>query len=73
MTSLAGERDQADVREAEMRQMISKAEAKRSWFVAFREWVESVATFLDEKVAAVHIFDRPMLIHVPLVSFSSLD
>lgn len=30
--------------------MIAKAEDKRSWFSAFREWVESVATFLDEKV-----------------------
>jgi GC-rich sequence DNA-binding factor len=29
---------------------IGKAEAKRSWFAAFREWIETVATFLDEKV-----------------------
>lgn len=49
MTSLGSEQTQLEVREAEMRQMIAKAEAKRSWFVAFREWVESVATFLDEK------------------------
>lgn len=34
-----------------MRQMIEKAERKRSWFVAFREWVEGVANFLDEKVS----------------------
>lgn len=33
-----------------MRDMIAKAEEKRSWFSAFREWMESVATFLDEKV-----------------------
>lgn len=47
--SLVDEREQLDVREAELRKMIAKAEAKRSWFAAFKEWVESVATFLDEK------------------------
>ena len=50
MHSLADERAQLEVREKEMREMIVKAEDKRSWFAAFREWVESVATFLDEKV-----------------------
>lgn len=50
MTSLAQERAQLEAREKEMREMIVKAEEKRSWFAAFREWVESVATFLDEKV-----------------------
>ncbi|KDQ62610.1 hypothetical protein JAAARDRAFT_203706 [Jaapia argillacea MUCL 33604] len=49
MTTLAEERTQLETREQEMRDMIAKAEAKRSWFAAFREWVESVATFLDEK------------------------
>ncbi|KII90784.1 hypothetical protein PLICRDRAFT_52485 [Plicaturopsis crispa FD-325 SS-3] len=49
MSSLSEERAQLDARETEMRAMINRAEAKRSWFVAFREWVESVATFLDEK------------------------
>ncbi|KAF9221600.1 hypothetical protein BS17DRAFT_711194 [Gyrodon lividus] len=47
--SLAEERDQLDTRETELRQMIATAESKRSWFVAFKDWVESVATFLDEK------------------------
>jgi len=56
MTSLAEEREQLDKREMEMREMVRKAEAKRSWFVAFREWVESVATFLDEKVCVLFSF-----------------
>ncbi|EPQ51044.1 GCFC-domain-containing protein [Gloeophyllum trabeum ATCC 11539] len=47
--SLAEERIQLEAREREMREMIAEAEAKRSWFAAFRDWVESVATFLDEK------------------------
>lgn len=50
MTSLADERVQLEVREKEMRDMIGKTEEKRSWFSAFKEWIESVATFLDEKV-----------------------
>lgn len=50
MSSLAQERAQLEQKEEEMREMIVKAEEKRSWFTAFREWVESVATFLDEKV-----------------------
>jgi GC-rich sequence DNA-binding factor len=48
---LAEEREQLDKKEKEMREMVRKAETKRTWFVAFREWVESVATFLDEKVS----------------------
>lgn len=48
--SLADERAQLEVREKEMRNMIVEAEDKRSWFSAFRDWIESVATFLDEKV-----------------------
>lgn len=50
MSALAEERLQLEAREKEMRAMIARAEEKRSWFTDFREWVESVATFLDEKV-----------------------
>ncbi|KAF8517432.1 nineteen complex-related protein 2-domain-containing protein [Hysterangium stoloniferum] len=49
LSSLADERLALETKEAEMRQMVEQAEIKRSWFVAFREWVESVASFLDEK------------------------
>ena len=50
MTTLAEEHAKADAHETELRRMIVNAEEKRGWFAAFREWVESVATFLDEKV-----------------------
>jgi GC-rich sequence DNA-binding factor len=53
MSSLAEEREELDKKEMEMREMVRKAEAKKSWFVAFNEWVENVATFLDEKVRPV--------------------
>ena len=49
MTTLAEEREALEEREKEMRVMVERAEKKRSWFDAFREWVETVATFLDEK------------------------
>jgi len=50
VASLSKERVQLDEREHELREAIEKAEIKRSWFSAFKEWMESVATFLDEKV-----------------------
>lgn len=50
MVSLAQERAQLEEREKEMREAIDKTEEKRSWFAAFREWMENMATFLDEKV-----------------------
>jgi hypothetical protein len=55
VTSMAEEHAKIDERETELREMVDKAERKRSWFVAFRDWVESVATFLDEKVR-IHVY-----------------
>ncbi|KAI0269805.1 nineteen complex-related protein 2-domain-containing protein [Gloeopeniophorella convolvens] len=49
MSALVSEQSQLDSREDELREIITKAEEKRSWFVGFREWLESIATFLDEK------------------------
>lgn len=54
LTSLAQERAQVDDREKEMREMVEKAETKRAWFESFKEWTESVASFLDEKVSCYH-------------------
>lgn len=50
LTNLAEERLQLEERDKEMREMVTKAEAKRSWFAAMKEWIESIAVFLDEKV-----------------------
>lgn len=57
MMNLADERHALEGKEKEMRTMVEKAEMKRSWFNAFREWVETVAIFLDEKVR-VFLFDH---------------
>lgn len=56
LLTLAQEREALETKEVEMRQMIEKAERKRSWFTAFRDWVESVASFLDEKVFNYYIY-----------------
>lgn len=50
ISALSAEQVQLDQRETELRDIITRAEEKRSWFADFREWLESVATFLDEKV-----------------------
>lgn len=50
LTSLAKQRTDVDYRESQMRFMINKAEEKRAWFNSFKDWLEIVAAFLDEKV-----------------------
>lgn len=50
LNAIAKERSEVDEREIELRDMVDKAELKRSWFDGFHEWVEGVAGFLDEKV-----------------------
>ena len=50
MTSAADEFAQIEEREKELREAIERTETQRSWFTAFREFVEGVAHFLDEKV-----------------------
>lgn len=50
MATLAQEMQGHAKRETELRDMVGRAEDKRAFFMAFREWVESVAAFLDEKV-----------------------
>ncbi|KAJ3854000.1 nineteen complex-related protein 2-domain-containing protein [Lentinula lateritia] len=49
LNNVAQERDHLDIREKELRALVSNAEDKRAWFSSFSEWVESVAAFLDEK------------------------
>lgn len=56
--NITQEREHVDQREKEMREMVGKAEEKRAWFGSFREWVEGVAGFLDEKVGRDLISSR---------------
>jgi GC-rich sequence DNA-binding factor len=52
LEALNAERGQLDEKEQEMRVMVMvvRAESKRAWFFDMREWMETIATFLDEKV-----------------------
>ncbi|CAK5284124.1 unnamed protein product [Mycena citricolor] len=49
LNEIGRERAEVDNREVEMREMVEKAENKRAWFSEFKDWVEGVAAFLDEK------------------------
>jgi len=53
VSALSQEQVQLDQRETELRDIVTRAEEKRSWFTDFREWLECVATFLDEKFPRV--------------------
>jgi hypothetical protein len=44
------ERQSLQTQEDELRKMVADAETKRSWFAEFRDWVETIGAFLDEKV-----------------------
>ncbi|KAF8158053.1 nineteen complex-related protein 2-domain-containing protein [Crassisporium funariophilum] len=61
LTSLAQERTEVDDREKEMRAMVERAEGKRAWFGGFREWVEGVAGFLDEKYPLLESLEEEYL------------
>lgn len=50
LEAVRAEQSQLDQKEHEMRDLVAKAEAKRAWMFDFHEWMETVATFLDEKV-----------------------
>jgi GC-rich sequence DNA-binding factor len=59
VSTLSAELVQLDERETELRDIITRTEEKRSWFADFREWLESVAAFLDEKVQSWHSLAFP--------------
>ncbi|KAF5375932.1 hypothetical protein D9615_008279 [Tricholomella constricta] len=49
LDTLDRERAEVDKREAELREIVGRAEDKRAWFESFKDWLEGVAGFLDEK------------------------
>ncbi|KZV86977.1 hypothetical protein EXIGLDRAFT_621222 [Exidia glandulosa HHB12029] len=49
LAKLEDERTALQSQETELRKMVAEAESKRSWFSEFRDWIETVASFLDEK------------------------
>ncbi|TFK73624.1 hypothetical protein BDN72DRAFT_893804 [Pluteus cervinus] len=61
LNSVAQQRNEVEDREKEMREMVGKAEEKRAWFDNFREWVEAVAGFLDEKYPLLEKLEEEQL------------
>ena len=49
--AIQAEQEQLSSKELEMRDLVTNAEAKRAWLSDFHEWMETIATFLDEKVS----------------------
>ncbi|KAF8575456.1 hypothetical protein K439DRAFT_1649550 [Ramaria rubella] len=64
LTTLASEQTALEEKRAALRGMVEEAERKRAWFGAFREWVESVAAFLDEKFPLLEALEEE---HVSLL------
>lgn len=50
LTATADEQTRLEAEEADLRRQVEQTETKRAWFQGFRDRVETVAEFLDEKV-----------------------
>ncbi|KNZ73075.1 GC-rich sequence DNA-binding factor [Termitomyces sp. J132] len=61
LSALARERTEIDEREVEMREMVGRAEDKRAWFESFKEWLDGVAGFLDEKYPLLEDLEKEHL------------
>jgi hypothetical protein len=68
VSALSIENDQLDGRETELREIIARTEEKRRWFADFRDWLENVAIFLDEKVR-LNIYTQLPIVDLLDVSF----
>lgn len=65
IAALTDEQMKFDVEEAELRRQVEHAEEKRAWFQTFRDRVETVAEFLDEKFPALEKLEAE---HISLLS-----
>lgn len=53
LMSLGDEHASLEQQETRLRQLVTEAEEKRAWFDGFRQWMDSLADFLDEKVCVL--------------------
>lgn len=67
LSQLEQERQALDEQETQLRAMIGKAEDRRSWFAAFKEWIESVGAFLDEKVCLSTVLNLRRMSNAPSI------
>ncbi|KAG9112439.1 hypothetical protein FRC07_007915, partial [Ceratobasidium sp. 392] len=61
LTSLGDERTSLEQQEARLRELVTEAEEKRAWFNSFKEWMDSLADFLDEKFPRVEKIEEDFI------------
>ncbi|KZS89449.1 hypothetical protein SISNIDRAFT_416795 [Sistotremastrum niveocremeum HHB9708] len=64
LSAIADERAALDKKEAELRELIAKAEEKRRWFAEMQENVDNVGEFLDEKFPLLEKLEEEFIILV---------
>ncbi|QRW20232.1 Pre-B-cell leukemia transcription factor-interacting protein 1 [Rhizoctonia solani] len=61
LTSLGDERSSLEKQEARLRELVTEAEDKRAWFSGFKEWMDSLADFLDEKFPKIEKIEEEFI------------
>ncbi|KAH7336933.1 nineteen complex-related protein 2-domain-containing protein [Rhizoctonia solani] len=61
LTSLGDERSSMEKQETRLRELVTEAEDKRAWFSGFKEWMDSLADFLDEKFPQIEKIEEEFL------------
>ncbi|KAF8606883.1 GCFC-domain-containing protein [Ceratobasidium sp. AG-I] len=61
LIALGEEHASLEQQEARLRLLVTEAEEKRAWFDGFREWMDSLADFLDEKFPKVEKIEEDFI------------
>ncbi|KAF8755080.1 Haspin like kinase domain [Rhizoctonia solani] len=61
LASLGDERSSLEKQEARLRELVTEAEDKRAWFSGFKEWMDSLADFLDEKFPKIEKIEEEFI------------
>ncbi|CAE6458225.1 unnamed protein product [Rhizoctonia solani] len=61
LTLLGDERSSLEKQETRFRELVTEAEDKRAWFSGFKEWMDNLADFLDEKFPQIEKIEEEFL------------
>ncbi|CAE7116046.1 unnamed protein product, partial [Rhizoctonia solani] len=61
LTLLGDERSTLENQETRFRELVTEAEDKRAWFSGFKEWMDSLADFLDEKFPKIEKIEEEFI------------
>ncbi|CAE6460347.1 unnamed protein product [Rhizoctonia solani] len=61
LTTLGDERSSLETQETRLRELVTEAEDKRAWFSGFKEWMDSLADFLDEKFPKIEKIEEEFI------------